>query len=61
MGGGPMAISTACLETNMMDEECINIYDFNYDTLTIEYGWKEGKHGQFKIKIIDINLLSLLF
>ena len=56
-----MAISTACLETNMMDEECINIYDFNYDTLTIEYGWKEGKHGQFKIKIIDINLLSLLF
>lgn len=37
----------------MRDEECIAIYDFNYDTLTIQYGCKEGKNGQYKMKIID--------
>ena len=37
----------------MRDEDCIAIYDFNYDTLTIQYGCKEGKDGQYKIKIID--------
>ena len=39
--------------TNMSDEDCIEIYDFNYDTLTIQYGCKEGKNGKFKIKILD--------
>jgi FkbM family methyltransferase len=39
--------------TNMVDEHLIDIYDFNYDTLTIQYGCKEDKHGKFKIKIID--------
>ena len=37
----------------MIDEDCIDIYDFNYDNLTIHYGCKEGKKGKFKIKIID--------
>ena len=37
----------------MRDEDFIEIYDFCYDTLTIHYGCKEGKHGKFKIKIID--------
>ena len=37
----------------MVDEHLIDIYDFNYDTLTIQYGCKEDKHGKFKIKIID--------
>jgi hypothetical protein len=37
----------------MIDEDCIEIYDFNYDNLTIHYGCKEGTHGKFKIKIID--------
>ena len=37
----------------MRDEDCIDIYDFNYDTLTIQYGCKEGKNGKFKMKIID--------
>ena len=37
----------------MIDEDCIDIYDFNYDNLTIHYGCKEGKNGKFKIKIID--------
>jgi len=39
--------------TTMSDEDCIEIYDFNYDTLTIQYGCKEGKHGKYKIKILD--------
>jgi FkbM family methyltransferase len=39
--------------THMIDEDCIEIYDFNYDTLTIHYGCKEGKNRKFKIKIID--------
>jgi FkbM family methyltransferase len=39
--------------TDMMNEDCINIYDFNYDNLTIHYGCKEGKDRKFKIKIID--------
>jgi FkbM family methyltransferase len=37
----------------MVDKDCIDIYDFNYDNLTIHYGCKEGKSGKFKIKIID--------
>jgi len=37
----------------MIDEDCIDIYDFNYDNLTIHYGCKEVKNGKFKIKIID--------
>jgi hypothetical protein len=48
-----MAISTACMGTNMREEDMINIYDFNYDTLTIHYGCKEDKNGQCKIKVID--------
>jgi FkbM family methyltransferase len=39
--------------TNMRDEDCIEIYDFNYDSLTIHYGCKEGKDGKVKIKILD--------
>jgi FkbM family methyltransferase len=39
--------------TNMSDEDCIEIYDFNCDNLTIHYGCKEGKNGKFKIKILD--------
>src|SRR5215216_5024578 len=39
--------------TNMIDEDRIDIYDFNCDNLTIHYGYKEGKKGKFKIKIID--------
>jgi FkbM family methyltransferase len=39
--------------TPMRDENFITIYDFNYDTLTIQYGCKEGNHREFKIKIID--------
>jgi FkbM family methyltransferase len=39
--------------TNMIDKDFIDIYDFNYDNLTIHYGCKEGKNGKFKIKIID--------
>jgi FkbM family methyltransferase len=38
---------------NMMDEDCIDIYDFNYDNLTVHYGCKGGMNGKFKIKIID--------
>src|SRR4030095_9762608 len=38
---------------NMIGKDCIDIYDFNYDNLTIHYGCKEGKNGKFKIKIID--------
>jgi lysyl-tRNA synthetase class I len=34
----------------MSDEDCIEIDDFNYDNLTIQYGCKEGKHGKCKIK-----------
>ena len=37
----------------MIDEAFIDIYDFNYDDLTIQYGCKEGKQGKFRIKIID--------
>jgi FkbM family methyltransferase len=37
----------------MIDEDCIDIYDFDYNNLTIHYGCKEGKNGKFKIKIID--------
>ena len=37
----------------MSDEGCIEIHDFNYDTLTIQYGCKEGKHGKVKMKILD--------
>jgi FkbM family methyltransferase len=39
--------------THMIDEDCINIYDFNYENLTIHYGCKEGTNSKFKIKIID--------
>jgi hypothetical protein len=39
--------------THMSDEDCIEIYDFNYDALTIQYGCKEGKHGKVKMKILD--------
>jgi FkbM family methyltransferase len=39
--------------TTMSDEDCIEIYEFNYDNLTIHYGCKEGKYGKFKIKILD--------
>jgi FkbM family methyltransferase len=39
--------------THMSNEDGIEIYDFNYDTLTIQYGCKEGKHGKYKIKILD--------
>ena len=39
--------------THMIDEDCLDIYDFNYDTLTIQYGCKAGKQGKFKVKIID--------
>jgi FkbM family methyltransferase len=39
--------------THMRDDDCIEIYDFNYDTLTVHYGCKEGKHREFKVKIID--------
>lgn len=39
--------------TTMSDENCIEIYEFNYDNLTIHYGCKEGKYGKFKIKILD--------
>ena len=38
---------------HMSDEDCIEIYDFNYDTLTIHYGCKEGQHGKYKMKILD--------
>ena len=37
----------------MIDKDCIDIYNFNYDNLTIHYGCKEGKSGKFKIKIVD--------
>jgi len=37
----------------MRDEDCIEIYDFNYDNLTIHYGCKEGMDGKVKIKILD--------
>lgn len=37
----------------MRDEDCIEIYDFNSDTLTLQYGCKEGTTGTCKIKIID--------
>jgi FkbM family methyltransferase len=37
----------------MRDEDFIDIYDFNYETLTIHYGCKEGTYEQFKIKIMD--------
>jgi len=37
----------------MSDEDCIEIYEFNYDNLTIHYGCKEGKYGKFKMKILD--------
>jgi FkbM family methyltransferase len=39
--------------TNMRDEGFIDIYDFDHDNLTIQYGCKEGKNGKFKIKILD--------
>jgi FkbM family methyltransferase len=39
--------------TTMSDEGWIEIYNFNYDTLTIQYGCKEGKDGKCKIKILD--------
>jgi FkbM family methyltransferase len=39
--------------THMIDEEFIDIYDFSYDTLSIHYGCKAGRDGQYKIKIID--------
>jgi FkbM family methyltransferase len=53
MGGVNMAISTSWMGTNMIDEDFIDIYDFNYDNLTIHYGCKEGKDREFKIRIID--------
>ena len=37
----------------MIDEDCIEIYDFDCENLTIHYGCKAGKKGKFKIKIID--------
>ena len=37
----------------MRDTACIDIYDFNYDDLTIQYGCKVGTTGTVKIKIID--------
>jgi hypothetical protein len=39
--------------TPMRDEDCIAIYDFNYDDLTIQYGRKAGTTGTLKMKIID--------
>jgi FkbM family methyltransferase len=53
MGGVNTAISTAYMGTTMSDEDWIEIYDFNYENLTIQYGCKEGKHGKYKIKILD--------
>jgi len=37
----------------MRDEASIEIYDFNYDTLTISYGCPAGTHGKCKMKILD--------
>jgi len=48
-----MTISIPYMGTNMIDEDFIDIYDFDYDKLTIQYGCKEGKDGKFKMKIID--------
>lgn len=53
MGDVNMAISPSGMGTHMLDEDCIDIYDFHYETLTIHYGCKEGKHGKYKMKIID--------
>jgi FkbM family methyltransferase len=39
--------------THMRDDACIDIYDFNYETLTIQYGCKAGKEREFTIKVID--------
>jgi hypothetical protein len=40
----------------MIDKDCIEIYDFNDDNLTIHYGCKDGTNGKFKIKVIDPTL-----
>ena len=53
MSGVNMTISPSYIGTNMRDEDFIDIYDFNSDTLTIQYGCKEGKNGKYKIKVID--------
>jgi FkbM family methyltransferase len=37
----------------MREADLIEIYDFNYENLTIHYGCKEGRQGTCKIKIID--------
>jgi hypothetical protein len=39
--------------TTMRDDDWIEIYDFNSETLTLHYGCKEGTHREFKIKVID--------
>jgi FkbM family methyltransferase len=37
----------------MIDEDRIDIYDFNSETLTMHYGCKAGRDGKYKMKIID--------
>jgi FkbM family methyltransferase len=39
--------------THMLDAACIEIYDFNYDDLTIQYGCKESTTGTLKMRVID--------
>src|SRR4051812_45845274 len=39
--------------TPMSDEDWIEIYDFNYESLTIHYGCKEGTEGKVKMQILD--------
>jgi FkbM family methyltransferase len=39
--------------THMRDDNWIEIYDFNAETLTIQYGCKAAKHGTCKLKILD--------
>jgi FkbM family methyltransferase len=53
MGGGNLALSPTCMGTTMRDDDWIEIYDFNSETLTLHYGCKEGTYREFKIKVID--------
>ena len=52
-GGGNLALSPTCMGTTMRDDDWIEIYDFNSETLTLHYGCKEGTYREFKIKVID--------
>jgi hypothetical protein len=55
-GGGNLALSPTCMGTTMRDDDWIEIYDFNSETLTLHYGCKEGTYREFKIKVIDNKL-----